>query len=197
MLEYLIWFIWIQSAILFLINTFMFLQGKRYSNRDFDNKIKPELSDSSHDNERPSAVLIIPCKGLDINLVENIASFSEQNYRDYRVLTIVETGEDPARPVLCKMAEKYSHLDIIKAGQSKQSKQNSQKNHNLLAGVAACDPERKIFVFTDSDHQPDTDWLRRIVAPLRGDVADIVTGYRKIRTQSSAIRWATSRKETY
>ncbi len=101
------------------------------------------------------------------------------------MLTIVETGEDPAHPVLCKMAEKYSHLDIIKAGRSKQ---NSQKNHNLLAGVAACDPERKIFVFADSDHQPDTDWLRRIVAPLRGDVADIVTGYRKIRTQSSAIR---------
>lgn len=71
MLEYLIWFIWIQSAILFLINTFMFLQGIRYSNRDFDNKIKPELSDSSHDNEWLSAVLIIPCKGLDINLVEN------------------------------------------------------------------------------------------------------------------------------
>lgn len=129
-------------------------------------------------------MLIVPCRGLDKNLAKHIEAFFKQDFPCFRVITVVETDTDPAYPVLYEMAKKYSHLDVIRAGKSQRQ---GQKNRNLLAGVAAAAPRTKVLVFTDSDHQPDPYWLRRMVAPLRGNFADIVTGYRRIRPKSRSL----------
>ena len=51
--------------------------------------------------------LIVPCKGVDFTLKENIRSFFDQDYKDYEIYFVVESPDDPACGVVRKMLSTY------------------------------------------------------------------------------------------
>ncbi|HEX6285020.1 MAG TPA: glycosyltransferase family 2 protein, partial [Pyrinomonadaceae bacterium] len=53
-----------------------------------------------------------------------------------------------------------------------------QKVHNLIVASEQIDPRSEVLVFVDTDARPDTDWLRKLVAPLADESVGASTGYR-------------------
>jgi hypothetical protein len=87
----------------------------------------------------------------------------------------VEADSDPALAAI----EPYrraspERVTVVIAGLGHNE---GQKTTNLLAAVASLVPEDEILVFADADIWPEPDWLRRLIAPLLDDRADIVTGF--------------------
>ena len=87
---------------------------------------------------RPRCVVIVPCKGLDEAFEENIRSFYEQAYSDFRLWFVVENREDPAYEILLRLKARHRNnpkaLDvrILVSGPTAGC---SQKLHNLLFAV--------------------------------------------------------------
>ena len=121
--------------------------------------------------------LIVPCKGLDFTLKENIRSFFDQDYKDYEIYFVVESPDDPACGVVRKMLSTYSHVAayLIIAGESTAG---GQKIHNLLSGYHALTADIETIVFADSDVAPQCDWLSQLVTPLERISVHAVTSYR-------------------
>jgi len=130
--------------------------------------------------------LIVPCKGVDIKLKENLACLFDQSYDDYEIYFVVEQQNDPA----CKVIRKLIHEESRTAAHlivSGLTQEHGQKIHNLLCGYQALSPEVKTIVFADCDVAPDRDWLSRLVAPLDKVNVHAVSSY----------RWFMPQKDTF
>ena len=156
----------IVQAVLIVAQTW---EHRRYARR--------RLSEINLSRPKGHALLIIPCRGNDTGLEDNLSPLLEQDYDDYEVRFVVESADDPAcQPIRQVMAE---HPEIpsqlIVAGQAGDC---GQKVYNLLAATADLAPEIKYLAFVDSDARPHRHWLRSLLSHLwQGDVA-ATTGYR-------------------
>lgn len=105
--------------------------------------------------------LIAPVKGADPELRRNLAALLEQDYADYQVVFVVESEDDPALPVIRKVAADYPHAEtrVVIAGQATDS---GQKVHNLLAATENLDDKVSGLAFVDADSRPPRHWLRNI-----------------------------------
>jgi ceramide glucosyltransferase len=129
---------------------------------------------------QPTAALIIPCKGVDEKLRRNAEYFLTQDYGRYQIFFVVASERDPAYDILVKTIDSLepnpkSKALIVTAGYSDK---NGEKVNNLLAGVAAANPDTEVLAFADIDAQPARDWLRFLVAPLESGEITVSTGYR-------------------
>ena len=129
----------------------------------------------------PRAALIVPCKGLDADFDRNIASFFAQDYDDYILCFVVGDASDPAYAALTELKarraadSKAKAVRILVAGTATSS---SQKVHNLLHCYRTIGDDVEVMAFADSDACVQTDWLRRLVWPLRLEKHGASTGYR-------------------
>lgn len=120
--------------------------------------------------------LLSPCKGLDLELEQNLQRLLVQDYSNYEVLFIVETEDDPAFPIIRRLAAQSKvPVRIVVAGLAQHT---GQKIHNLTVATEFVSPDVKILAFVDSDICPAADWLGRKVARLYRPVPGAVTGYR-------------------
>src|SRR5438105_1821751 len=110
-----------------------------------------------------------PCKGTDSQFEKNIRSILDQDYPNYEVTFIVESGDDPAFMALRNLGVS----NILIAGRATDC---GQKVHNLACAVTRSGHTAGIYVFCDSDARFSGNWLSKLVAPL--DVTNITTGYR-------------------
>jgi hypothetical protein len=126
-------------------------------------------------------VLIVPCKGLDSEFRENIASFFSQDYQDYLLWFVVADKSDPAYSELCKLkselsqASKALEVQILVAGSAQSC---SQKVHNLLYCYRKLSNDIDILAFADSDICVRSDWLSHLVWPLHQSKTGAASGYR-------------------
>jgi ceramide glucosyltransferase len=138
-------------------------------------------ADADHRYYHPRAILIVPCKGLDVAFESNVASFYRQDYPDYVLWFVVADTDDPAYSELRRLREKLlphtkaRDVQILVAGDAESC---SQKNHNLLYCYRRLPADIEIMAFADSDACLRDNWLARIVHPLRKDKVGISTGYR-------------------
>ncbi len=130
---------------------------------------------------QPSAVLIVPCRGLDEAFQKNVSSFFNLDYDDYSLWFVVADKSDPAYAHLCKLKEQLAQtseakdVQILIAGHTQSC---SQKIHNLLFCYERIGSDVEVLAFADSDVNVRTDWLRRLVDPLRLTKNGVATGYR-------------------
>ena len=110
-----------------------------------------------------------PCKGTDSEFEKNIRSILDQDYPNYDIIFIVESGDDPAFTAL-------RNLGISKILIAGHATDCGQKVHNLAYAVTHSDHAADIYVFCDSDARFSRNWLAKLVAPL--DATNITTGYR-------------------
>jgi ceramide glucosyltransferase len=128
---------------------------------------------------QPKAIVIVPCKGIDIEFEQNLKPLFEQNYPDYDLVFVTETESDPAYPLINKLILQSSRSAwMCVAGEAQGC---GQKVHNLRAAlsmVRSIDRRSEVLVFADADARPGRDWLSGLVAPLVDRGVGATTGFR-------------------
>lgn len=131
---------------------------------------------------QPKAVVIVPCRGLEHGFEENIQAILAQDYRDYEVIFVTESENDPAHGVLARLLKQRRRLGpptwMVVAGEARN---RGQKVHNLLSALEtlnSIDRRVEALVFADSDMRPSRNWLAELVAPLGDQQIGATTGYR-------------------
>ncbi|HYO99924.1 MAG TPA: glycosyltransferase [Pyrinomonadaceae bacterium] len=163
-------------AALLLLQAILSLRGGARYLRYF----RRELSSAPAPDFTPYATVIVPCRGLDQNLRENLAALFRQTYPAFEIVFVVDSTGDPALKVIEEVrsttASSRTVLSrVVVAGRAIGS---GQKVHNLIAAVGAADVRSEVFVFVDSDARPHGEWLRALVAVLADERIGAATGYR-------------------
>lgn len=127
----------------------------------------------------PRVSVLLPCKGLDPGLKENLTAILGQEYPDWELLCVVADEADPCLPVIREAiaARPGVRARIVVSGHGSLC---SEKNHNHLVGLRQVDPDSQALVFIDSDIRPHASWLRDLVRPLGDPQFGASTGYRMI-----------------
>lgn len=177
-----LWIAWIVQAILSV------LQVRKFT-RLFNAQKRRRF-----ETFRPPVVVIVPFKGLDVALEENIRGLCRQEYPDYQLLLVVDSDQDPAYPVLLEQLAIYPqcHALVLVAGPAESNE--GQKIHNQLFAIdyltPCLDPTAKqspVWVFADSDAVPGPQWLADMVGPLgQSEKTGLTTGYRWLIPTSTA-----------
>jgi ceramide glucosyltransferase len=128
----------------------------------------------------PFASVIVPLRGVDQDLNENITAIFAQDYPTFEVIFVADSKGDPAIEVVAAARRSFSSksgptMKIVIAGSAVDC---GQKVHNLSHAVTEVDPGSEVFVFVDTDAQPQPGWLRALVAPLQDETIGASTGYR-------------------
>ncbi len=122
-------------------------------------------------------LLIVPCRGAEPGLAENLERFFRQDHPNYSIRFVVERAADPAYAVIRELiaAHPHSHAEVLVAGETTGE---AQKVHNLRQATADLPRDVEVLAFADSDAAPAAHWLRLMVARLDEPQAASVTGYR-------------------
>jgi cellulose synthase/poly-beta-1,6-N-acetylglucosamine synthase-like glycosyltransferase len=126
----------------------------------------------------PCTAVLIAIKGVSDITPQFLNALRAQEYRDFRLIFALESGDDPAWPMLAQLQRELSgtlEVDLIVAGLSSN---RAQKVHNLLAASNALRAEDRIVVFADADIVPDPLWLARLVLPVASGETAASCGYR-------------------
>jgi cellulose synthase/poly-beta-1,6-N-acetylglucosamine synthase-like glycosyltransferase len=126
--------------------------------------------------EWPKAALIIPCKGLDPELKENLRRHFRHDYPDYHVIFAIADAGDPA----CEVIQELQREEISRPSSlviAPPLPDCVEKISNQLAALRTLSADREVIVCSDSDGLPrDAGWLRALVAELQR--AQLVSGFR-------------------
>lgn len=118
----------------------------------------------------PFVSVIAPARGVEPGFAENVRPLLVQHYPAYEVLFVFDDRGDPAIEIVKDLGGR-----IVISGPAKDT---GQKVHNLIAAVNAIDPRCEVIVFVDTDARPESDWLRKLVAPLSDEQVGASSGYR-------------------
>jgi ceramide glucosyltransferase len=118
----------------------------------------------------PPVTLIVPVKGNDEGLRENLAALGLLDYPDYELIVAAHSANDIPVGVLPPFAK------IVLAYGSDPN--TAEKIQNQMAAVRAARKRSEVFAFADSDGRPAKGWLRALVAPLAEPGVGASTGYR-------------------
>ena len=102
-----------------------------------------------------------PLHGDEPFLHANLASFCEQDYRDYQVIFGAADANDPALEVARRVAREHPQCDIqIIAGRAQKA--NNPKIGNLLGMIGAA--KHSLIVIADSDIRVGRDYLQAVAS---------------------------------
>jgi ceramide glucosyltransferase len=124
-----------------------------------------------------------PVHGLEKGLLENLRSACLQDYPNFEVVFSVQRRNDPAVPVLERLAHEFGPGRVQVVIEEMQPGTNGKINN--MAG-ALPHARHDVLVISDSDVCLPADYLRAIVAPLSDpSIGFVCTPYRAAR----ATRW--------
>ena len=117
----------------------------------------------------PKVLVIVPCRGLDFNLKENLKSVKEQDYNGFKVVAVVDSKGDPAARVINEL-----HIQLVisnyKAGMASGKVKAILTAFKLFRNF-------DVYVIADSDIYVGKDWLSSLVRPLADPSVGISTAY--------------------
>ena len=129
----------------------------------------------------PPATVIVPVKGEDEGLRENLAALANLDYPDYELVIAAQRATDIPAGVL------PGCVKVVLAHGGDPA--TGEKVRNLEAAVRAARKRSEVFAFADSDGRPPRGWLRALVAPLDHKGVGAATGYRWFTPQPATF-WA-------
>lgn len=134
---------------------------------------KPRLSVA------PWAAVIVPVKGVDLELRQSLRALLNQDYPNYEVHFVGESRSDPAYQLIQSLIDEHPQRRVCwhAAGQAGGC---GQKVHNLMHATRRLDSHIALVAFADSDACPPRNWLRCLAARLLQSTDNVgaVTGYR-------------------
>jgi cellulose synthase/poly-beta-1,6-N-acetylglucosamine synthase-like glycosyltransferase len=114
--------------------------------------------DMKYGSYKGKVLVIVPCRGLDITLSENLKSLREQNYKQYDLIAVVDDESDEAVPIIKRVGIRYM-----------TSKGFKSKGSGKVRAVGAAIKRfgsYSAYVIADSDITVRKNWLDELVAPL-------------------------------
>ncbi len=145
-------------------------------------------------NYTPFCSIIVPCRGLDEDLHENLVALFRQDFPRYEIVFVVDDERDEAVSIIRHlMSEPLAAANDLTRRKSTYSLprtvltklviagkaiSESQKVHNLRQAVLEVSETSEAFVLVDSDARPNENWLRNLIAPLQNETVGCATGYR-------------------
>jgi cellulose synthase/poly-beta-1,6-N-acetylglucosamine synthase-like glycosyltransferase len=161
------------ASLLIIQGIFSLLEGYQYL--AFVRRSLNEIAGSF----TPKASILVPCKGIESQLEENLLALFAQDYPAYEIIFVVATTDDSAFPLIERVialnASANVQAQLMVAGLSNE---RSEKVNNLLRAVEQVAVDSEVLAFVDSDARVRSDWLRRLVAPLADERIGAVTGFR-------------------
>jgi len=121
--------------------------------------------------------VIVPVTGKSSTMQRSIGSLLSRTDPCRQVVFAVEDSNDPAAAFVQEAIRGKEAAQCVFAGPAIDC---GQKNHNLLAGVAAVSGRPDVLVFADGGHDFPDGWLERLVAPIVRDEAKVTSGYHAV-----------------
>ncbi len=107
--------------------------------------------------------MIIPVKGNDINQKENFESIKRQDYKDYDIVAVADSKDDPG----IKAAKELGIKTLIAKGPWLKSSGKTRAIAYTLRKMKGYE----IYAIADSDIKANRDWLSKLIEPFScGDV---------------------------
>ena len=132
----------------------------------------------------PPASVIVPVKGDDNGLKENLAALASLDYPDYELIIVARTaGDIPPGVLPSRVRIVLAHGDDPRTG---------EKVQNLQTAVRAVRKQTQILAFADSDGRVSKGWLKALTAPLADPKVGASTGYRWFVPQPATF-WSLTR----
>jgi hypothetical protein len=123
------------------------------------------------------ATLIVPLTGDSLLIRQGLDTLLAQDPAPARIVLAVWDEADPAHLLARELAARHAHVDVALGCLVPAA---SRKNANLLAGVAAADPESRAFVFCDAGHLAPPDLTGLLLEPILGGQATVTSGYHRL-----------------
>ena len=168
-------FLWILGVLGILASLASFVQGGTYKQ-----KVRRSLDDPNLvARDLPPVQILLPCRGIDPGLKENLLAVLSQDYPDYRVLFLVDSEEDRAVPIINEaIDEANTAIGKLHLVDQSLAPTSSGKVRALIGGMHEIPDDREVIVTADSDIRPRPDWLLRLVSNLFQDGVGASTTYR-------------------
>lgn len=123
------------------------------------------------------AMVIAPCRGVDVGLEGNLRSLFRQDYGEFRIRFVVESPDDPACAVIRRVMASHPEVacELLFAGRAEGE---GQKVHNLRIATGSLPAHVEYLAFVDSDARVRRQWLRALLARLDRPEVGAASGYR-------------------
>jgi len=139
-------------------------------------------AESTPESYLPPITVLKPIYGLDKGLEQNLLSLCRQDYPDYQIVLSVQRTDEPALPLLRRLAAEFPDRVTLVIKPSEPVVNG--KVQNLVNALTAA--RHDVLIISDSDVRLAPDYLRTMAAPLRdSDVGYVCSLYRAI----AADRW--------
>lgn len=125
----------------------------------------------------PRVAMLVPLTGDTPEMRVCIDSLLRQDYPNHECVFVTKDEQDPAWTLVRELTHDMSHARGITSGPANMC---GQKNHNLLAAVAAVGDSADILVFCDSTHRAAPEFLSELVRPIVKDGAPLASGFHRI-----------------
>ena len=166
------WIFYFLAAIVLWLGILSLRSGFRFAAY-----IKKQISQPKADYT-PFASVIVPCRGLEPGLSENLSALFQQTYPQFEILFVTDSEKDPALQVIQSLIDRHSLRIAARLVIAESATDSGQKVQNLRIAVTQIDSRSEVLVFVDSDARPRENWLRSLVAPLADAGLGAATGYR-------------------
>ncbi len=115
------------------------------------------------------ALVIVPCKGKDYTLDDNLKGILANLNGNWKAIAVVDSEDDPAVQSI-----RASGMDMIISDDP-----CNRCSGKVRAIASAMDhfPCYPVYVIADSDILPDKDWLRLLLAPMSSSATGISTTF--------------------
>jgi len=127
---------------------------------------KPDYSARS--GYSPKTLVMVPCKGYDIGLSENLRAAHAQNYRNYDLVAVVDSKRDTALHDIKDTKTKFIIFNYRNRGSRKVA---------ALATAMRRFRNYDAYVILDSDVLVGKNWLGSLIKPLSDKRIGISTSY--------------------
>lgn len=115
-------------------------------------------------------LVILPCKGMDLALEDNIASIKKQRYKNFKLIGVIDSDLDPAA--------KYLRAANVEYLISKKYKDfNGSGKVKAISTALDLFKNYDICVIADSDVLFSNNWLSELIKPLQDERYGISTAY--------------------
>src|SRR5258708_18834861 len=133
----------------------------------------------------PPVSILKAVHGRDPRFYEAIRSHATQDYPDYEILFGVNDPGDPALADIQRLQEEFPNLGIRLVPTTREAPNRKVAVLTELAREA----RHPLLLVNDSDIRVETDYLRRVVAPLEDPRTGVVTCLYRARAESWPGRW--------
>lgn len=136
--------------------------------------VRAAHQDIKPDRDSPTLV-ILPCRGLDFHMEENLQSLRKQDHQNFRIVAVVDTESDPSVALLKKFGIQY----LVSEGGN-----GSGKVSAIATAMRKFSGQYKYTVIADSDILPPPGWLSSLIAPLSQRDTGLSTTFPHFRPES-------------